>query len=226
LALMIGTVQALMLALLACLLQVCRARYEDRLLARTFDDYGVYMLTVNSFIPRVSIRTRRRISLLCFVAGVVFLGNHATTSTRAASRIDPEIGMKCRAWHQKALSGQWFTKKEGNEFAETEEAQERLRSVPGCNDFFVLQRKCEDLYWGPDTTDNAAEAKRRSVALLNAIDSVPGCKSIIGFERVCDVIRGGAKGGPRLSPGLQSVLRECADESIARRTSDMIRPAQ
>jgi protein-S-isoprenylcysteine O-methyltransferase Ste14 len=228
LGLMIGTPQALLLALAACLLQVCRARYEDRLLARTFVDYGAHMSNVNGFIPRIGFYRGGRISLLCLAIVVPFLAHQVTAQTAAGKRIDPGIGAKCQAWHQKALSGQWFTLKEGEEFEATNQQQEVLQSIQGCKEFFQLQRRCEGLWYAPAVADaesqKPAVIKSKQTELLRAIEQVVGCKSIIGFENVCETVREEAKRS-RLSPKLQSVLQECAEGSIANRTSNMLRPA-
>jgi hypothetical protein len=162
----------------------------------------------------------------------------------SSAQTDPTLGAKCQAWYQKALSGQWFTKKEGADFAATEPIQETLGSVPGCGAFFQLQRRCEDAYNAPDVAEmqgaSAAVRRRAKSELVRTIETVSGCKSIIGFRGnpmsvgngwgVCEIVREEAKrlydgGIGELSPRLQSILRECADESIRGRTSSMLRPA-
>lgn len=55
LACMIGTPPAILLALLAALLQICRAFYEERLLVSTFPAYESYKAQVGAFFPRVEI---------------------------------------------------------------------------------------------------------------------------------------------------------------------------
>jgi protein-S-isoprenylcysteine O-methyltransferase Ste14 len=222
--LVIGTPQALLLSLFACALQVWRARYEDRLLAKTFADYGAHMSNVNGFVPRFGFLKSIRVSLLFVPIVFSFLDHQASAQTRAGN--SAELGAKCRAWHQKALAGQWFTKAEGQAFVATESMQDTLSSIPGCKEFFALQDKCQGV-WVESVSENPGSraAKRKAAALLDAIESVPGCKPIIGFQDVCDAVRAGAKSGPRLSPKLQSVLQECADGSIANRTSSMLRPA-
>ena len=118
--LVIGTPQALLLSLFACVLQVCRAHYEDRLLAKTFVDYGAHMSNVNGFFPRLDFLTSVRISLLFVPLVFIFVDQQASAQTRAGNSADAALGTKCRAWHQKALAGQWFTKAEGEAFAATE----------------------------------------------------------------------------------------------------------
>ena len=150
-----------------------------------------------------------RLLLLVFVVtGAPFFNRNASAQTDST---------KCQAWHQKALSGQWFTKREGSEFADTLETEEKLKKVPACGAFFRLQNRCQEAYF----TSGGTAARRAE--LVRTIESVPGCKPIIGFKNVCEVVREAAKSG-NLSPRSRSILQECADESIASRTSDLLRP--
>jgi protein-S-isoprenylcysteine O-methyltransferase Ste14 len=216
--LVIGTPEALALSLGACALQVCRAYYEDRLLATTFPEYRDYMSNVNAFIPRIDFSRWSRLLLLVFaVSAAVFLYRDASAQT------DRSLETKCQAWHQKALSGQWFTKREGSDFQATDLDEETLKRVPACGAFFRLQEQCEEAYYGPLASSNAAERGRTEVQLLGTIESVAGCRSIIGFKNVCEAVRKAGR-SQNLSPRLRSILQECADESIASRTSHMIRP--
>jgi protein-S-isoprenylcysteine O-methyltransferase Ste14 len=224
--LVIGTPQALVLSLGACALQICRAYYEDHLLVATFPEYREYMTKVNAFIPRFDFGRRVRLLLLVFaVTGAAFLFRNAPV------RADPNIGAKCQAWHQKALSGEWFTKREGEDFIEisVERQEEIVQSVPACRAFFRLQKTCEDafnepgLYQANRTHPSAVEVKRLENELLRTLESVAGCKSIIGLELACGTVREAARRG-NLSPRLQSILQECSNESIVNRTSSMIRP--
>jgi len=223
--LLIGTPEALALSVGACALQICRAAYEDRLLAATFPEYREYMSHVNAFIPRFDFHRPARLLVLVFAIFAAFFNDNAS------AQIDPNLGEKCQAWLQKALSERWFTTQEGAEFAATDDIQEILGSVPGCSDFVQLQKKCEKAYndWFVAENERAefteAERKRAHDQLIRTIEAVTGCKFIIGFKKVCDVIRDEARRLTLSSPRLQSILQECHDESIATRTSDMIRPA-
>jgi hypothetical protein len=198
-------------------------------LARTFVDYGTYMATVNGFIPRVNSCLGNRTCLLSVVLGLILLNCPASAQNRStSSTIDPGIGAKCQMWHQKALSGQWFTKREGQEFKATEDEEDKLRSIPACRSFFILQEECQAPwaeYLNASGGGNRAEKNSTRDALLNAIAHVAGCKSIVGLGDACKVLREPRGRGQALSPELQSVLRACADESIASRTSGMLRPA-
>jgi protein-S-isoprenylcysteine O-methyltransferase Ste14 len=222
-ALVIGTPEALALSLGFCALQIYRAHYEDRLLAGTFPEYGEYMSNVNAFIPRFHFGKRARLLLVVFATtGAAFLYRNASAQT-APTLMDPTLGAKCQAWHQKALSGQWFTKREGSEFKDTEDKEETLKRFPGCAAFFRLQERCQEAYFGPLAAPSTAARTSAEAELLRTIESIAGCKSIIGFENVCETVREAAR-GKNLSPRLRSMLQECADESIASRTSSMIRP--
>jgi hypothetical protein len=220
LGLLLGTLEALLLALAACLLQVCRARFEDRLLVATFVDHGTYVSDVNAFIPWFSHRKLAWILLLL----ASFASNWPDWSALAQTRKRvAEMGPTCLAWHQKALSGQWFTKNEGKEFLQWQGEEESLARISACADFFKLQNKCEDAYFGTMTAANKAEENRRNAALRNTIESVSGCTSILGVEIVCGELKKAVASGKQLSPRLRSIFGQCADETIAARTSSMIR---
>jgi hypothetical protein len=98
-----------------------------------------------------------------------------------------------------------------------------LKRFPGCAAFFRLQERCQEAYFGPLAAPSTAARTSAEAELLRTIESIAGCKSIIGFENVCETVREAAR-GKNLSPRLRSMLQECADESIASRTSSMIRP--
>jgi hypothetical protein len=176
------------------------------------------MSHVNAVVPRFDLGGRARLLLVVFAVSVaaLFYG-------RASAQRDPTLGAKCQAWYQKALSGKWFTKQEGSAFAATEDIQETSGSVLGCREFFQLQRTCQNAdvaFLEAGGVAGSAAAGR----LLRTIESVSGCKSIIGAGDVCLVVRAAGRSG-NLSPKLQSILRECSDEGIASRTSSMLRPA-
>ena len=52
----------------------------------------------------------------------------------------------CKAWHQKALAGRWFTSDEAEAFGDTDSTEEELKTLPACKKFFELQEKCQS-YW-------------------------------------------------------------------------------
>jgi hypothetical protein len=182
------------------------------------------MSHVGAFIPRLRFRRRTQVLLLFFA--VIYLLCDQPAWTQANSAPDPQsFEPKCRAWRQKALSGQWFTQSEGDDFEQTEKIEDKLRSIPACRDFFALQKSCQETWVAPDiaaTVQGSRAAERRAMAaLLNSIESNSGCKSIFGLEAICEVLRR----TPNLSPRLRSILSQCADQSVVDSVSGMLRPA-
>ncbi len=220
LGLMIGTPVSMSLAAATCALQVCRAHYEDKLMAATFDDYEAYMSKVNAFIPRIG---RTALAAMMSISIISFAGIDEAAA-QGKGRADPNAGARCQAWHQKALSGQWFSTQDGKEFVTTEAKQEALMSTPACKEFFQLQSRCEQAWIDVLVSDGTPERRKAEAVLLSTLESAPACKAIIGFEGVCTTLRSHSR-GKQLSTRLQSILKECADGSIGRRTSGMLRPA-
>lgn len=211
LGLLLATPESILLALLCCGLQTCRAHYEERLLMSTFVEYRGYMQTVGAFLPRF--RACRRgltvigLSMLCGLLG-----------PQPAMARDAKAEAKCKAWHQKALSGQWFTKQEGEEFAATETMQESMASIPACRDFFKLQSRCQ----GAWIDEQIGES---STAILDAVDNIPGCKSILGLANICGALEATRQKKVGMSPGHKALLKQCLDRSIVQGSSEFLRPA-
>ena len=232
LGLLLSTPVALVLSLVISALQVCRARYEDRLLSSTFVDYGAYMSQVNAFIPRLRGRQLVPMALLGLALTFGTADQRAEAQSKPApAKTDPKLTVKCQEWHKKALAGQWFTIKEADEFAATDRYQEGLTSSSVCKEFFALTSKCQapviDVMsedHGPGSKPSAAYLKANA-ALIKAIEETQGCKSIAGITEVCSAIKTHTNSGKSLTPKLQSTLRECADASIARTTSGLMRGA-
>ncbi|MGE0700759.1 MAG: isoprenylcysteine carboxylmethyltransferase family protein [Hyphomicrobiaceae bacterium] len=226
LALLLSTLEALVLAFALTALQVCRARYEDRLLSATLEDYGGYMSRVDSFIPR----WRRSAAMLSLVLAALIFVLVGPDSSQAQSS-NPQLAAKCRAWHQKALAGRWFTQQEASEFAQTDSIQEAIiSSIPQCRDFFAAQAHCQSaaIEVMVNAGDGAITKELRSAAanLVRLIDSDPACKAIAGFSQVCTALRTYGNGkGVRLTTRQRSLLSECADASIGEQTSGLIRGA-
>lgn len=129
----------------------------------------------------------------------------------------------CLAWHKKALAGQWFTEREAADFESMDARQELLLAEPACKQFFELQGKCENAWNRMIVSDGRAAARKAQAGLVVAIETIPGCKSIIGFQDVCEAVKEQARGA-RLSAKLQSILRECAEGNAAANTARLIRP--
>jgi len=84
------------------------------------------------------------------------------------AQTDAVLNANCEAWHQKALAGHWFTKQEGSDFSETENIETKLESLPGCNAFLKLQRKCQIAFNAPDVAEvmnkSAAERQQKKMS--------------------------------------------------------------
>jgi protein-S-isoprenylcysteine O-methyltransferase Ste14 len=228
LGLIVSTPSALFLSLICLALQVVRARYEDRLLAATFNEYGAYMSRVNAFFPRLC--SRRILRVAAFVSAIVIAGG-ATELRSETAPSRSEMAAKCLAWHRKALAGEWFTQDEAKEYADTDGNQEFLESIPACKEFFQLADTCQaaaiDVITSEpeDKSHPSADYIKANERLVKIVEQMPGCKSIAGFDYVCPALRMQARRGKSLSPKLRSALGECADASIGKTTSGLIRGA-
>jgi protein-S-isoprenylcysteine O-methyltransferase Ste14 len=226
LGLIVSTPSALFLSFICLVLQIARARYEDQLLASTFEGYRAYMSRVNAFLPRLSSRPTIRMAA---IITATIIGVDAADIRAEPTR--QQMAEKCQTWHRKALAGQWFTQQDAEEYAGTDNGQEGFESVPTCKAFFGLAGRCQAAVINVITTtpENPrrppADFIKANAQLVKIIEDVPGCKSIAGFEYVCPALRMQARGGNALSPKLQSILRECADASIGRTTSGLMRGA-
>lgn len=241
LGLLIGSAAAIALALALMLLQLWRARYEERLLESTFDEYGDYMNDTNAFVPRLRRRGAGRWLGACGVAlGMAAWALAALAALAPAPALaqgqastPAQRAAKCQAWHKKALAGQWFSTREAEEFAMTDGDQEGLSALPECRRFFELQSRCQSpaiefmVSFDPDQLEGklSEELVKADVALVRFIQDVPGCKSVAGFQMVCDAIRVHLKRGKSLTPKLKAMLGACADKTVAGRTSGLIRGA-
>jgi protein-S-isoprenylcysteine O-methyltransferase Ste14 len=229
LGLIISTPSAVFLSIICLALQVARARYEDHLLASTFDEYGAYMSRVNAFLPRLSSRPTIRVAVI--IAATIIANNAADLRAEVAGQARQQMAEKCQVWHRKALAGQWFTQQDATEYAETDNSQEGFETIPACKAFFALADRCQEAVIGVITTTPEGRSRpsadfiKANARLVKIIEDVPGCKAVAGFEYDCPALRMEARGGKALSPKLQSILRECADASIGRTTSGLIRGA-
>jgi protein-S-isoprenylcysteine O-methyltransferase Ste14 len=229
LGLIVSTPPAFYLSLACLALQFARAHYEDRLLASTFNEYGAYMSRVNAFLPRLS--SRRIVQVAAIVSATVIASSGAGIRVEAAGQSRAEMAAKCQAWHRKALAGEWFTEQEASEYAGTDGNQEGLESISACKEFFALADTCQAA--AIDVITSEPEDKGRPSAdyikanedLVKIVEQVPGCKSIAGFNYVCPALRMQARRGKSLSPKLKSMLGECANVSIGKTTSGLIRGA-
>ena len=229
LGLIVSTLSALLLSLGCLALQVARAHYEDRLMASTFNEYGAYMSRVSAFFPRLS--ARRIVQVAAILWATIIASGGAGIPSKAAAESRSDMAAKCEAWHRKALAGEWFTEEEAKEYAGTDGNQEGLESIPACKEFFALADTCQAA--AIDVITSEPEDKNRPTAdyikanekLVKIIERVPGCKSIAGFNYVCPALRMQARRGKALSPKLKSMLGECADASIGKNTSGLIRGA-
>ena len=228
LGLIVSTPSGLLLCLICLVFQVARARYEDRLMASTFNEYGAYMSRVNAFFPRLCSRRILRIAVIA--SATVIAGSGADIRSEAApSRA--QMAAKCVAWHRKALAGEWFSQDEAKEYADTDGNQEGLESIPACKEFFQLADTCQaaaiDVITSEPEDKNhpSADYIKANERLVKIVEQVPGCKSIAGFDYVCPALRMQARRGKPLSPKLRSALGECADASIGKTTSGLIRGA-
>jgi protein-S-isoprenylcysteine O-methyltransferase Ste14 len=228
LGLIVSTPAALLLSLACLALQFARAHYEDRLLASTFNEYGAYMSRVNAFFP--GLRSRRIVQVAAIVSATI-IANGGGMRVEAAGQSKAEMAATCQEWHRKALAGEWFTEQEASKYAGTDGNQEGLESIPACKEFFALADTCQAA--AIDVITSEPEDKGRPTAdyikanenLVKLIERMPGCKSIAGFNYVCPALRMQARRGKALSPKLKSMLSECANVSIGKNTSGLIRGA-
>jgi protein-S-isoprenylcysteine O-methyltransferase Ste14 len=72
LALLFGTLQALVLSTALLLVQLRRAQFEERLLLSNFSDYRAYMSNTGSFFPRLRHLKMRKIALLLAMCALGF----------------------------------------------------------------------------------------------------------------------------------------------------------
>ncbi len=235
LGLLNGTAPGLSLAALLCVLQIVRARYEERLLCSVFAEYSSAMNELPAFLPFRGSRRGRDLGLLLAAAcaGLVTAAVHDSVQAQGSAQgaTSARYAATCQAWHRKALAGQWFTQKEASAYARTESQQDAMDAVPACHAFFALQESCQQLvfgvineYEGPSAPPTPAYLQA-SNALLDAVENKPGCKSVAGVEEVCRLLRERVRRGKTLSPKLGQVMRECADKSLLTRTAGLIRGA-
>jgi protein-S-isoprenylcysteine O-methyltransferase Ste14 len=227
LALLIGTPAAFLIAAFNCVLQVFRGSYEDRLLSATFPEYGVYMTKVCAFFPCLG---RRKQILATLAVGIcVGLGtqNPVTAAEAALGRLksqnllisvaDSDAPSICKAWLDKALSGQWYNEKDIATFYNLDQSEEAAQKAAACKEFFALQDKCQS--FAVDRGDESSDKMK----ILGVVESTPGCKSIIGADIVCRSLEFATKKGKKLSPNLKAILPVCLDKSILANTSSFLR---
>lgn len=229
LGLLLGTPVAIALALFVSALQVGRAYYEDRLMAATFDEYGRYMEMVGAFVPRSKRKKRLAALVLCVALPLAAAMVEAQAQAKATpAKGQTRFAASCEAWHKKALAGRWFTKKEETEFQGIADRQEEMAAIPVCKAFFEVQGRCEEHYFGVLSSEGTPkkptpEYLKATGELLKEMESTVACKSIVGFDVVCDALLTHSSGGRKLTPRNQSILQECADRSVAKRTGSLVR---
>jgi hypothetical protein len=210
LALLIGTPAAFLIAASNCVLQIFRGSYEDRLLSATFPEYGVYMTKVCAFFPCLG---RRKQMLAALVFGI-FAGLGVQDSVTAAEA-DPSP--TCKAWLDKAHSGQWYTEKDISAFFDLDQSDAAAQKSAACKEFFALQDKCQSVVVvGGDESED-------KMKILGVVDSTPGCKSIIGAEIICRSLEFANQKGKKLSANLKAILPACLDKSILANTGSFLR---
>jgi protein-S-isoprenylcysteine O-methyltransferase Ste14 len=242
LALLVGSLQAFLLFIVTAGFQICRALLEERLLDRAVPDYAVYKRQVGAFFPKFFGRgALKSIGVATFLILPNVQGSaqsirisdslqspFANAASYAVYLHDPGSHFqiqrvqatgtesRCRDWQTRALAGTWFTQADAAAFAQTETTQEQLEGISACRDFFALQRRCQDLYIAKAIGDSTPEA------MLNKMDATRGCKSIIGFEKICETLR---EVKSPLSAPRRAMLSECLDRSIVAARAGLLRPA-
>ena len=229
LGLIVGTLSALFLSLICLALQVARARYEDRLLASTFNEYGAYMSRVNAFFPRLC--SRRVIRMAVIVSATVIAGSAAAYGPKPPRS-------PARRWRRNAKRGTARRSRANGS------PKRRRKSMPAPTAIRKVSNQFQPAKnsspWRTPARRPQSTSSRRSLSdkshpsadyikanerLVKIVDQVPGCKSIAGFDYVCPALRMQSRRGKTLSPKLKSVLGECADASIGKTTSGLIRGA-
>lgn len=242
LALLVGTLPAFLLFVITAGFQICRALLEEHLLERSVPDYSAYKRQVGAFLPKffgkAAIKSIGVVTLL-----ILPMAQGSAQSIRISALAQSPLAhatsyaiylqnpgshlqiqrvqgtgaeSQCREWQTKALAGAWFTQADAAAFAQTESIQEQLERIAACRDFFALQRRCQDLYIAKVIGDSTPEA------MLNRMDATRGCKSIIGFERICEALR---EVKSQLSAPRRAMLAECLDRSIVAARAGLLRPA-
>lgn len=227
LALLLGTPAALLIATANCVLQVFRGSYEDRLLSSTFPEYEVYMTKVCGFFPCMGGRKQILAALVLFVCIGVGRLNPAIALEAANQNLKSEnlfvkiagndAESQCRAWYKQALAGQWYTEKDISAFYDLDRSEDSAQSSQACKEFFQLQEKCQS--FAIDRGDEASDKMK----ILGAVDSTPGCKSIIGADIICRSLKIATQQGRKLSPNLKAILPDCLDKSILANTGSFLR---
>jgi protein-S-isoprenylcysteine O-methyltransferase Ste14 len=239
LAFLIGTVPALLLFVLTAALQVLRGLMEDWLLERSLPGYRDYMRSVGGFVPKWPLRAVSPVVVagICLVLPLghslvrqvhgdtirlAFVGPlPAAPVARARSDLPivrvqaGNMADRCQAWQAKALSGSWVTRQEAKEFQGTEDNQESLERIPACHAFFALQEKCQEIYFA------FASNEVKAAAALNRIDATPGCRSIVGFTSICELLKELPKAS--LSASGRTMASECLDESLVASRAEFMR---
>jgi protein-S-isoprenylcysteine O-methyltransferase Ste14 len=226
LALLLSTPLAFLIAGVNCLLQIVRGRYEDRLLSATFPEYGDYMKQVGAFFPRWT--ARKEVAATIALLGLATLYSPGSANAVAPSaRLHPsgrhlvfvanDTPSQCKAWYAKALAGQWYTQDDVSAFFELDQSEPAVEKSQACRDFFKLQEKCQNI--AVDMGDDSHDVMK----ILAVLESTPGCKAIIGADRVCRNLEAAGKGGKKLSSKLQAILPDCADQNILSNTGSFLR---
>ncbi len=235
LAVLVGTLPAMLLFLVTAALQIYRANREERLLENTVPDYAAYKARVGAFLPkwscrRINPRLLAAAACLAFACptqifaqgmGRALVPGPIEGTARAMgfeSLGSPIIKVqntgiegRCRDWYSRALGGGWFTQQDKKQFDATDSRQEELEKLPGCRDFFRLQSKCAGIYYGD---------LEKPATMLRNMEAAPGCKSIIGFENICEAL----KDIKTLSASRQVMLSECLNRSVVASRAGLLRP--
>jgi hypothetical protein len=135
-------------------------------------------------------------------------------------------GGKCKAWLDKALGDVPITAAEAKDFNATSSSEERLASTePFCKQFLVYQHKCSAYYEAAQVAlMEPKSAGPAVVGLLNAMQTEPGCKSIIGLKLSCLTVKEFAQSSNRLPPEVGTHLSRCADNSVVESSNGFLRP--
>jgi protein-S-isoprenylcysteine O-methyltransferase Ste14 len=253
LALLFGTWQAFLLSTAVSLLQISRAYFEERLLLSNFPDYEAYMSNVGAFIPRLGHLKMCKFALLLVICALGFgaygalhiascaaepvsllraTENHNPGKIWASSSLLRKVavtGATCRGWLEQALNDDPISKADSDVFDRTSAIEETLMANPDCSQFFAYQHKCQAYYANAmETAYGELDPKpqnvmRAAIRMLNARQTEPGCKSIIGLAHTCFIVRDLARSNRTLPIQLREHLSICADESVVLSSQGLLR---
>ena len=219
LALLIDSIEAMILFILCSGLQIWRAICEERLLSAHFPEYTEYRTRVGTFMPNLRFK---RFALVALCTPLLPLSGRAGEGMSALGHFDAPhtyidrikagpTAKQCTDWSKKAAAGGLFTANElvGMDLADP--------SVPACKTFLELQQKCQEIAgrWSDNDIGDGDFVKE--------IEAARGCRSLFATE-VCKALKNIARSGVRLNEDRQAFIGECLKVEVISKRYEQIRP--